>query len=285
MAAVPAPLESVRVGDALVTWLPDGVGLFQATAFIAPTTDEQWRAHPEAVDAEGMLVCSLGGMLIQSPAGTVLVDTGMGDHQLEIPIGRASGGRLLESLASAGVSPEQVDAVVYTHMHADHVGWTSVPAEGGHRLRFPNARYVMHRDEWAFWAGRDDHTGMPRETVEEPLRDRVVLLDGDDEIAPGLTLVHTPGHTPGHSSIVVSSGADRVYILGDVLHSPAQVSEGWACFADTHPDTSRSTREALLQELQRPGTVTAGTHFPNSVFGRVVAVERRPHWVMGAGGD
>jgi glyoxylase-like metal-dependent hydrolase (beta-lactamase superfamily II) len=284
MPAVSAPLESVQIGDVRLTWLPDGVGLFKASAFI-PATDEQWQRHPDAIDAEGMLVTSLGGMLVQTPNDTILVDVGMGDHRLEIPIGRAEGGRFLESLAQAGVSPEQVDAVVYTHLHADHVGWSSVAGDDGYRLRFPRARYVMHRDEWKFWEGKDDHTGMPAESLEAPLRDAVTLLAGDQEIVPGLNLVHTPGHTPGHSSVVVSSGDERVYILGDVLHSPAQVSEAWVCFADTDADVSRATREAVLRELQRPGTITAGTHFPNSIFGRVVTVERRPHWVMGSGAE
>jgi glyoxylase-like metal-dependent hydrolase (beta-lactamase superfamily II) len=285
MPAVPAPLESVRLGDIRVTWLPDGVGRFKATAFVTPTTEEEWGRHPDAIDGEGMMIASLGGVLVQTPDHTVLVDLGIGDHRLEIPIGSAEGGRFLENLARAGVSAEQVDTVVYTHLHADHVGWSSTAGGDGYRLRFPHARHVMHRDEWGFWEGKDEHTGMPLESLEKPLRDSVVLLGGDHEIVPGLNLVHTPGHTPGHSSIVVTSGAQRVYILGDVLHSPAQVSEPWVCFADVDAEASRATKEAVLRDLQKAGTITAGTHFPNSIFGRVVAVERRPHWVMGAGAE
>jgi glyoxylase-like metal-dependent hydrolase (beta-lactamase superfamily II) len=281
MAAVAAPLESVRLGNTKITWLPDGVGLFKATAFIVPTTDEQWARHPEDVDADGMMVASLGGVLVETPTNTVLIDVGIGDHKLEIPIGSAQGGEFMKNLARAGMVPDGVDTVVYTHLHADHVGWSSAKGEDGYRLRFPRARHIMHRDEWKFWEGKDDHTGMPLESLEVPLRDSVKLLAGDESIVPGLNLVHTPGHTPGHSSVVVTSGNERVYILGDVLHSPAQVSEEWACFADTDPAVSRATREAMLRELQKPGTVTAATHFPNSIFGRVIAVERKLHWVMG----
>ncbi len=166
-------------------------------------------------------------------------------------------------------------------MHADHVGWASVGGDGGYKLRFPNARHVMHRDEWKFWEGKDDHTAMPMESLEKPLRDSVKVVAGDEEIVRGVNLVHTPGHTPGHSSVVVTSGDQRVYILGDVLHSPAQFTEEWACFADTDAAQSKATRDALMKELGRPGTVTAGTHFPNSIFGRVVITERKPRWVMG----
>jgi glyoxylase-like metal-dependent hydrolase (beta-lactamase superfamily II) len=285
MPAEPAPLESIRIGDVRITWLPDGVGRFKATAFIVPTTDEQWAKHPDAIDADGMMVASLGGVLVETPSHTVLIDVGIGDHKLEIPIGSAVGGKFLESLALAGGSPEKVDTLVFTHMHADHVGWASVGGDGDYRLRFPKAQHVMHRDEWKFWEGKDEHTGMPLESLEKPLRDSVKLLRGDEEIVPGVNLVHTPGHTPGHSSVVVTSGNERVYILGDVVHSPAQVTESWACFADSDAAESKATRDALMAELGKPGTITAGTHFPNSIFGRVIVTERKPRWVMGTGAE
>jgi glyoxylase-like metal-dependent hydrolase (beta-lactamase superfamily II) len=283
MAGVGAPLESVRVGDIRVTWLPDGTGLFKATAFITPTSESDWARHPDSVDEAGdMIVVSLGGLLVETPDNVVLIDTGIGEHKLEIPIGKAEGGRFLESLAKAGVSPDKIDTVVYTHLHADHVGWTSKQAGDGYRLRFPQARHVMHRDEWGFWEGKDEHTGMPLESHEKPLRERLELLGDGGVIARGMTLVHTPGHTPGHAAVVVESQGERVYVLGDVLHSPAQVSESWVCFADTDPAASKSTKEALMRELQKERTITAGTHFPNSIFGRVVAVQGKPHWIMGA---
>jgi glyoxylase-like metal-dependent hydrolase (beta-lactamase superfamily II) len=283
MAAGPAPLQSIRVGDVKLTWLPDGEGRFSATGFLPPSTDEDWRRYPYAIDGDGRMVVSLGGMLVQTPSNTVLIDVGIGAHRFETPIGFSAGGDFLRSLAESGVAPEEVDTVVYTHLHLDHVGWTSVEADGEHRLRFPRARHVMHRDEWAFWQGKDDHIGMPRDSMEKPLETHgsLALLEGDREIVRGLNLVHTPGHTPGHASVVVTSGDERVYVLGDVFHSPAQVEETWICFADTDPDAMRRTKEAILKELQAPATVTAGTHFPNAVFGRVVAVGRKPHWVMG----
>jgi glyoxylase-like metal-dependent hydrolase (beta-lactamase superfamily II) len=280
MPAVPAPLESVRVGDVRITWLPDGVGRFKPTAFVVPSTDEEWARHPDAMDSNGMMVCSLGGVLVETPSHTVLVDTGVGEHKVELPIGSSEGGQFLHSLSAAGTMPEKIDTLVFTHMQADHVGWAGAGHDGDARLRFSNAQHVMHRDEWKHWEGKDDHIGMPK-ALEDPMRDNVRLIGGDDEIVPGLNLVHTPGHTPGHSTVVVTSGDQRVYILGDVIHSPTQVSENWMCFADTDPAQSRATRDALMKALAKPGTLTAGTHFPNSIFGRVLITERKPRWVMG----
>jgi glyoxylase-like metal-dependent hydrolase (beta-lactamase superfamily II) len=281
MPAVGAPRESIRVGDIRVTWVPDGIGLFSPTAFLEPSTDAEWRErHPDAIIADGRMLVSLGGMLVQTPSHTVLIDQGKGPERREIEIGFAEGGELMNSLTAEGVAPEQVDAVVYTHLHLDHIGWTSVAGLDGYRLQFPNARHLMHRDEWKFWEGKDEDIGLPLESHEKPLRERVELVGGDTQIVPGLTLVHTPGHTPGHSCVVVESQGQRVYVIGDVMHSPAQVSETWVCFAEVDFEQSRDSREMLLRELQRSDTIGAGTHFPNSVFGRVVAVDSKPHWVM-----
>jgi glyoxylase-like metal-dependent hydrolase (beta-lactamase superfamily II) len=286
MPAVPAPLEIVRVGDIRLTWVPDGEGVFSATGFLVPSSEDEWRSrHENDVNADGKMVVSLGGMLVQTPSNTVLIDVGIGPNRFDMAIGYSAGGDFMKSFEKTGVKPEQVDAIVYTHLHLDHVGWTSESGPDGHRLRFPNAKIVMHPDEWAFWEGKDDHIGMPLESMEKPIKanDALKLLKGDSEIVPGLNLVHTPGHTPGHASVVVSSGGERCYVLGDVFHSPAQVGETWVCFADTDPAAMKSTKDAILKELQLSNTLTAGTHFPNTIFGRVVRVERKLQWVMGTG--
>jgi glyoxylase-like metal-dependent hydrolase (beta-lactamase superfamily II) len=284
MAAVGAPLERVRVGDIKVTWIPDGTGAFKGSAFLPPSTDEEWKErHSDDIDELGRMVVSLGGMLVQTPDNIVLIDTGVGNHKLELPIGYSGGGEFLKSLAKAGVTPEQIDTVAFTHMHADHVGWISEGVGDSYRLRYPNARFAMHPGEWSFWEGKDDHVGMRLESMEKPMREKLDLVGDGGTIVRGVTLVHTPGHTPGHASIVVESQGERVYVLGDPIHSSAQISESsWACFADADAAVARSTREALIRELQKGGTITAGTHFANSVFGRVVPVQGKPHWVIGA---
>ena len=102
-----------------------------------------------------------------------------------------AGARLLEELASAGASPDEVDLVVHTHLHVDHVGWDGF---------FPNARYVVSDDEWSYFMSEESLAQRPhlRDRVE-PLRDAgsVVLVDGELEVASGVRLVPTPGHTPG----------------------------------------------------------------------------------------
>ena len=106
----------------------------------------------------------------------------------------------------------------------------------------------------------------------EALRERVDLVDGETTVVPGITMVPTPGHTPGNCSFLVSSGTARAVVLGDAIHCPLQISHPeWAFAADANPEAARRAREALLREMDAPGTVVVGPHFPDAVFGRVLA--------------
>jgi glyoxylase-like metal-dependent hydrolase (beta-lactamase superfamily II) len=98
-----------------------------------------------------------------------------------------------------------VDTVVYTHLHLDHINASARPEGDTWVLTFPNARFLVREPEWHHWAGKNDPAGMYTET-EESLRDRVELFDSDQTVAPGVSLLSTPGHTPGHNSVVISLG-------------------------------------------------------------------------------
>jgi glyoxylase-like metal-dependent hydrolase (beta-lactamase superfamily II) len=98
-------------------------------------------------------------------------------------------------------------------------------------------------------------------------------------VAPGVTLLTTPGHTPGHQSIVISSGADRALIVGDVLHCPAQLPEAeWSVLFDVDAALARKTREALLAELDGTAATLGCSHFPDAVFGRVLKANGKRYW-------
>jgi glyoxylase-like metal-dependent hydrolase (beta-lactamase superfamily II) len=129
----------------------------------------------------------------------------------------------------------------------------------------------MFRSEWEFWSTRPG-AGGPSEQDVGALAARVELLDSESTILPGITAVPTPGHTPGHCSFLVSSGEQRAVVLGDAIHCPLQISHPeWAFAQDANPDAARRARERLLQELDAPDTVVVGAHFPDAVFGRVLA--------------
>ncbi len=283
--AQPARLNHIMVGDIRITYLPDGVTRLAPVEFLVGSTTERWKLHEEWLDNEGRLVASIGGLLIESGNRKVLVDTGFGAKHADIPpFGPFDGGELLKSFAAVGVDPGEVDTVAYTHLHLDHIGWTSKAAKDRERaLTFPKARYVIRSAEWKHWAGRNDPAGPSVAEVEDPLRNRVDLIDADQSLAPGVTIVSTPGHTPGHSSFVISSGTQRAIILGDVVHCPVQLEEQeWSCAFDVDRALARATRGRLLAELEGSSTVGAGGHFSDFTFGRVMRAQGKRQWVVAA---
>jgi glyoxylase-like metal-dependent hydrolase (beta-lactamase superfamily II) len=279
LAAQPAKQDSITLGEIRLTYLPDGEAHFVPTALLPASTEEAWRLHRGLLDEDGRLVTALGGFLIETGDRKVVVDLGLGDISAEFPhFATMAGGRLLDSLRRTGVSPEDVDTVVFTHLHMDHTGWTSRDGV----LTFPNARHVTSEAEWAHWQRDETGTGPDAETVVGPLSTRIEHAGGGDAIAPGVNLMSTPGHTPGHCSVVLSSGSARAVILGDVMVCPAQIANAeWGVIFDVDPAMARRTREQLLAELEGVETTVANGHFSGTVFGRVLPGEAARRWVAG----
>lgn len=201
-------------------------------------------------------------------------------------------GRLFQQLQSQGVAPEEIDTVVLTHLHADHVGWNIQEENGRRRLTFPRARYIVHQADWdAFHQEHlegyhDRGPGYPArqvyvEKLITPLQTlgALDLTAGDCPLTDDLTLLHTPGHSPGPMSILISSGGERAIILGDVLLHPAQVTEpDWTPIYDMDGKMARWTRKQLLDRIEAEGMTVAACHFPGPGFGRVVRLEGRRYW-------
>ncbi|NBM16235.1 MBL fold metallo-hydrolase [Streptomyces sp. GC420] len=197
--------------------------------------------------------------LLRDPAGrTVLVDTGVGPLDSPAASWAPVPGRLAAELAAAGTEPDEVDAVVLTHLHSDHVSGSL--AADGVSPAFPNARYVVQRAELD-WVAR---AGSPlAEAVVEPLRKAGCLdvVDGVRALAAGVETVHTPGHTPGHQSVRVGDGA--LLVAGDVLHHPVQLADPTAAYLyDEDRERATATRQAVLEALAASGGVLATAHFP-----------------------
>jgi len=269
--------DSITVGDARITFLADGGGVTDPHAAWPDSTPEAWEHHRRHLDENGRFVTSVGGFLVRLGDRRVVIDTGIGPGRIDFPgVGYFEGGRYLESLATTGVDPADVTDVVYTHLHLDHCGWTTVAGD----LTFPNARHHVTAGEWDHWHGGDDPAGPDPERVQRPLEDRLHHMEDGDTIAPGIDVVFTPGHTPGHCSLVVSSGRARALILGDVLHCAVQMSEPeWNIAFDMDPALARETRRRMLDELAKPATVGAACHLPSGLtFGRVVRGEGHLYW-------
>lgn len=284
--AEPARQSTISVGDVSVTYLPDGEGRVDPVAFFPGSTPEGWEPHRRWLDDQGRVVATLGGFLIRTGDRNIVVDLGFRHENVEFPgLGSFRGGRLLGSLRAAGLEPGDVDTVLFTHLHLDHVGWTTSGGAGDPSLTFPGARHLVAGGEWDHWHGGEDPLGPSLADVQRPLEDRFESVDDGAAVAPGVNVLATPGHTPGHLSVVVSSGTDRAIILGDVVHCPVQLDEPtWACVADVDPDLAKRTRERLWQELEDPSTVAAGAgHFADFTFGRLMQGQGGRRWTAVGG--
>jgi len=188
------------------------------------------------------------------------------------------GGELLTSLRRAGLEPEDIDAVLISHMHPDHLGWVVTERTGVAAPVFPNARFHLGAREWEYWnSGPEAHTHKaPAEVQMQVIADRLHLMPDGDGPVPGVTAMGTPGHTPGHMSFVVSGGSERAIVLGDAIHCPVEIGAPQLDFVfDVDPGAARRAKEAIARELEKPDTHLVGGHFPEAVFGRLLRGEGR----------
>ena len=183
--------NAIVVGDIRVTYLVDGEARVAATGLFPASTEEAWEKHRQWLGDDGRVGVSMGGFLVETAERKIVVDLGVGDLNLEIPdFARIACGRFLDSFKQTGLTPEEVDTVVYTHLHFDHVGWTTSAGN----LNFPNARHLSTEGEWAHWQKPDASGFAPNpETVLVPLSSRIEHVDDGQAIAPGVNVAATPG--------------------------------------------------------------------------------------------
>lgn len=260
----------MRVGDISIEPVYDGTAILQQTDWAG----SDWTEHRHLLDDDGRVVVPVGAFLVRTSDRLVLLDAGVGETHDEM----FDGGELLASLRGLGAEPGDVDTVIVSHLHSDHMGWLERDGEPV----FANATVHIGAADW-------DHFvvqalgGRRRAARLQAIESRVELVDRDGAtLAPGMTTRLTPGHTPGHLSTVISSGDERMIVLGDSLHCPAQLTHTeWEFVYDVDPALARTTREALVREAEHPGTSLLPCHFPGMQSARLVpATAGTPTWLL-----
>lgn len=269
------------MGDATVVALTDKQHDIEPTFHFPTVSPESWTRYADLLTDEGLIPLRFGAFLVLADNARVLVDTGWGP--VAGPPGRPAGpGRLLDELRECGVTPDDVDAIAFTHIHPDHVGWNLVRdgEDGAWRPRFPNARYLVPREDWDSYRARDQvHPQIREQALGLEGMGALDLVSSDGPVTASLTGVATPGHTPGHRSFVVQSGGERLFILGDLTHTAVIAQEtAWENVFDWDKPLARATRERVLAELEASGTITGVGHFPLPGFGRFVRLDARRRW-------
>jgi glyoxylase-like metal-dependent hydrolase (beta-lactamase superfamily II) len=264
-----------KVGDYELTQLSDGAATFPMPEhFVTNVSKDKAIAEAAAqyLAPAGKITVPFSPVLINTGSKLILIDTGYGPN-----VGPFVG-HLPASLAAAGISPDQIDTVVISHVHPDHTN--GLHNKDG-SLTYPKAEILMPEKDWAFWMSDENaakasdpvskgYFANARKTLTD-LKGHVATYGWDKEVAPGLTSIATPGHTPGHTSFVVASGGAKIFVQSDVTNIPAFFLRhpDWHVMYDHDPELAQKTRHRFYDMAAHEKAVVVGYHFPFPCVGHV----------------
>lgn len=305
-----------QVGDFTVTKvleLPIEIGLIDGLIpHVTPTVPQEigW-LYPDYLTESGQLVADIHALVVDTGDQVIIADLGCGNGKSypTQPIWSNLDTPFLQRLREAGYAPEDVDIILCTHAHLDHIGWlTHRDAHGAWVPTFPKARLVMVRDEYERHLGLmvedgggevdssapddDDHldliaraffpdvatlsnqTRLIQEETFQPIVDAGLLdlVPVNGEVVPGVRYLSTPGHTPAHHSILLESGGSTAIITGDAIHHPVQIARPeWSSVGDWDGAESARSRRTMLEASAGTDLLMIGTHFAGITAGYIVA--------------
>lgn len=283
-------IHNFKIGDFQCMAVSDGNHTYAPPTFPPPTTFLFFNAPKEQISR----VLSMHNLqpdkwlewispyiclVVKTSNQLVLVDTGAGSLGPDT-------GRLIENLKSGGISPEDVDTVIITHGHPDHIGGNT---DANGRLIFSKARYVIHEDEWQFWMSGQAEQAYEGETREvlvasaqknlPPIKDQLELVNNRDEIVPGINVVAAPGHTPGHMALSISSQDEHLLCISDAVLHPIHLEQpDWYAAIDLNAENVVATRRLLLDRAVTEKALVLAFHFPFPGLGHVIQKGNAWQW-------
>ncbi len=215
-------------------------------------------------------------LLVKTETKTVLIDTGVGNAD-------SRGGKLLTSLRQEGFSPEDIDIVVLSHIHGDHILGC---VRDGENLTFPNAGYVMGKDEWEFWTTEQSLKTAPEwaaktaQRILPALSEKMRVVEGQGTVVPGINILPAPGHTFGHIAVeIMSEGEQLIYLADTALHPIHLEYPHWTAVVDQLPEQTVQTRLALYERAAQLESLVLLFHFqPFPSLGNIVKEENSWRW-------
>ena len=247
---------------------------FMAAATPSALKEIPW-LYPNFVTDEGVLKLSIHALLVEAPGLRLLVDTCIGNDKPRKLINNESlHTDFLQDLTTAGCPRESIDIVVCTHLHVDHVGWNTM-REGDRWIpTFPNARYLIGREEFEYWSAdsSDNQRPIMQDSVT-PIFDCGLadLVETEHIISPNIRLFPTLGHTPGHVSVMIESEGEKAMITGDFMHHPCQIARpDWAVSFDEDQSAARTCRKQIIEEVADSEVLIIGTHFASPTAGKII---------------
>jgi len=276
----------LKIGDVEVWRLLDMNGPFMSPHSLFPNAGPEVAAEiardaPGSIEAAtGKLIIPIQGFLLKTPRHVVLVDACVGNHKNNGYAGWAhrDDTRFMAALTASGTTPEEVDFVLCTHLHPDHVGWNTKLENGQWVPTFPNARYLLPAGDL------DDYAADPTPSYTESVLPVVAAglaepVSGAHQLDDEIDLIPTHGHSPGHVSVRIRSGGREAVITGDALHTAAQCRHPqWHFRFDADPVQAEQSRRKLLETVSESGARMIGSHFQLPSVGRVEATPQGFRW-------
>lgn len=266
------------IGNFEITVLSDGWFLLDGGAMFGVVPKPLWQARA-AADGQNRILLGANTLLIRDGKQTVVVETGIGnkfDAKMRAIYGAQQ--QLPSAFAAAGVGLDEVDVVINSHLHFDHAGWnTTVAEDGSIAPTFPNARYYAHRGEvehGRLQHERDRASYFPANY--EPLLSsgQMTLIDGPQEILPGISVDLYPGHTAQLMAILIDSGGRRGCYISDLIPTSAHLDLAWVTGYDLDPVTSIEQRKRFYARAIPEQWLVFFTHDHHTPFSYLDLSER-----------
>ena len=258
-------MHRLNLGDFELTAVSDGIYHADGGAFFGVVPKTMWSRKFKA-DERNLIGVGLNSLLVRTGHHNILIETGIGNKMPE-RMAKIYGqpAALLDNLHAAGVSPEDIDVVINTHLHFDHCGWNTVRRDGKAVATFPRAKYYVQEAEWQH--GRRQHE---RDAISyisdnyDPLiaNGQMHLLHGDQEILPGIFVKVFPGHTQNMQAVIVKSGGQTACYISDLIPTTAHLPITWVMAYDLFPLQTIESRKRYYSQAIAEKWLTVFTHDP-----------------------
>jgi glyoxylase-like metal-dependent hydrolase (beta-lactamase superfamily II) len=280
LAGKPAPaFYRSRIGAFEITAIHDGAWLrtIDATFVRNAAYADVQRALAESFQAPSTLTIPFTSLVVNTGSRLVLIDTGTGGQFVSFA---PQSGTWLSNLTAAGIKPKDVDAILVSHCHPDHINGIKTKDNA---LTFPNAEIFVAASEWNYWMDEANlsaasDTARPQflnaRRIFRDIAKTVTRFEPNRELVPGITAISAAGHTPGHTAFAITSGSQSLLVLSDTTNNPYLFARhpDWQPTIDVDGPRAVATRKALLDRAAADRMLVHGYHFPFPAMGHIAKI-------------
>jgi len=268
--------QFLKIGDYKITYINDGGILLNAKSLYPEAESKFWEKHKDILDENGNLFMTFGGFLFEAGNKKVLMDAGVGPDKTNVKgLGIVpGGGPFMKNLEKAGVKPEDITDVFFSHLHKDNIGWATTKKNEKYELTFPKAIYWCNDYEWQTFE-RDLKAGVVEENEDlvdkfyEPMKNVIRFTSERTPLSPGLYPIIAAGHSPGHTILKLEADGKNIWFISDIFQTFAEFHD-ILLFTDTNSSKfSKETRIIILPEFCKGNAIVAAARFGPYVFGKL----------------